>query len=84
MAKPLETDIPHLQAAGVCALIKTLMMLQSRQIPPQPEFAGPRNQRFPNLEALNVRIAGDSLTLKPSPAGNGTIRIFLNSFDASV
>ena len=72
------------QAAGVCALIKTLMMLQTRQVPPQPEFPGPINHRFPDLAARNVFIANRNMSLKPSPLAKGTLRVFLNSFDASV
>ncbi|PHH81287.1 hypothetical protein CDD82_1118 [Ophiocordyceps australis] len=80
----VKANIGHGEAAaGVCALIKTLMMLQTRQIAPQPHLPGPRNHEFPDLEALNVRIAGANMTLDPSPLAKGEVRIFVNSFDAS-
>ncbi|KAJ5594738.1 Beta-ketoacyl synthase [Penicillium hispanicum] len=80
----VKASIGHGEAAaGVCALIKTLMMLQTRKIPPQPVLPGPINHRFPDLAARNVHIAGPNMRLRPSPLANGTIRLFLNSFDAS-
>ncbi|PHH60504.1 hypothetical protein CDD81_1594 [Ophiocordyceps australis] len=80
----VKANIGHGEAAaGVCALIKTLMMLQTRQIAPQPQLPGPRNHEFPDLEALNVRIAGANMKLEPSPLAKGEVRVFLNSFDAS-
>ncbi|KHN94383.1 Beta-ketoacyl synthase [Metarhizium album ARSEF 1941] len=80
----VKASIGHGEAAaGVCALIKTLMMLQSRRIPPQPELPGPVNHRFPNLGARNVHIAARNMRLEASPVAEGTLRVFLNSFDAS-
>ncbi|KAF5135174.1 Non-reducing polyketide synthase ZEA1 [Metarhizium anisopliae] len=80
----LKANIGHGEAAaGVCALIKTLMMLQSRQIPPQPDLPGPINHRFPDLAARNVYIAARNMRLEASPVAKGTLRVFLNSFDAS-
>lgn len=60
------------------------MMLQSRQIPPQPDLPGPINHRFPDLAARNVYIAARNMRLEASPVAKGTLRVFLNSFDASV
>lgn len=77
------TDPPE-QAAGVCALIKVLMMLQTRRIPPQPALPFTINHRFPDLAVRNVHIAGPGMVLRPSPVADGKLRIFLNSFDASV
>ncbi|KYK61102.1 polyketide synthase [Drechmeria coniospora] len=80
----LKASIGHGEAAaGVCGLIKTLMMLQSRQVPPQPSLPGPINHRFPDLASKNVYIASRDMSLKASPSAKGTIRVFLNSFDAS-
>ncbi|KAK2592067.1 hypothetical protein QQS21_010228 [Conoideocrella luteorostrata] len=80
----VKASIGHGEAAaGVCALIKTLMMLQSRQIPPQPDLSGPINHRFPDLAARNVHIAARNMRLEASPVAKGTLRVFLNSFDAS-
>ncbi|KAK5999172.1 Non-reducing polyketide synthase PKS16 [Cladobotryum mycophilum] len=80
----VKASIAHGESAsGVCALIKTLMMLQTRKIPPQPDLPGPINSKFPDLISLNVHIASRGMTLSPSPTSDGTLRVFLNCFDAS-
>ena len=74
-------------AAGVTSLIKVLMMLRDRKIPPQPGIPFKLNHNFPQLDKVHVRIAGLSgkdMTLKPSPAAlDGKIKCLVNSFDAS-
>jgi iterative type I PKS product template protein len=70
-------------AAGVTALIKSLLMLRDRVIPAQPGWPFKINHRFPALEPCHVRIATQLNTLKPSPKGNKKIKIMVNSFDAS-
>lgn len=74
-------------AAGVTSLIKVLMMMREKRIPPQPGYPFKVNRNFPSLEALNIRIAGtggrDS-TLRPSPASrNGKVKCLISTFDAS-
>ena len=70
-------------AAGITSLVKVLMMMKEQKIPPQPEMPFKVNHRFPPLEKMNVHIANGDLTLKPSTAGDGKTRVFLNSFDAA-
>lgn len=72
------------QAAGVTSLIKVLMMLRERKIPPQPGSPFVVNHNFPALADINVHIAGRDMMLKPRPGGDGKIKVLLNSFDASV
>ena len=71
------------QAAGVTSLVKILMMLRDREIPPQPDAPFKINRNFPPLEKLNVHIAGKNMKLRPRPDGDGKVRVLLNSFDAS-
>ena len=71
------------QAAGVTSLVKVLMMLRDREIPPQPDAPFKINRNFPPLEKLNVHIAGRNMKLRPRPDGDGKVRVLLNSFDAS-
>lgn len=66
------------------SLIKVLMMLRERIIPPQPDLPFKVNHNFPPLEKINVRIAGKGMALRPRPGGDGLIKVLLNSFDASV
>jgi iterative type I PKS product template protein len=74
-------------AAGVTSLIKVLMMMAEKKIPPQPGYPFKLNRNFPNLEASHVRIAGvgsKDLTLRSSPTSrNGKIKCLVSSFDAS-
>lgn len=76
-----------MQAAGITSLIKVLMMMQERKIPPQPGIPFKLNHSFPRLETVHIQIAGMSgknMTLKPSPvATDGKIKCIVNSFDAS-
>ncbi|MCJ1403878.1 hypothetical protein MMC11_007101 [Xylographa trunciseda] len=80
----VKANVGHGEAAaGVTSLIKVLMMLRERKIPPQPGMPFKVNHNFPALDKINVRIAGKNMTLKPRPGGDGKIRVLLNSFDAS-
>lgn len=76
--------IKLLQAAGVTSLIKAIMMLRHRQIPPQPGWPFELNKKFPELARSNVRIATRITPLVASSKGNGKIKVAINSFDASV
>jgi acyl transferase domain-containing protein len=71
------------QAAGICSLIKTLMMLRTHKIPPQPGMPFKLNPLFPDLLSKNVYIASKGMTLRPKKTG-APLRVFVNSFDASV
>ncbi|PVH97121.1 putative polyketide synthase [Periconia macrospinosa] len=84
----VKANVAHGEAvAGVTSLIKVLMMMKEKKIPPQPGLPFKLNRKFPRLENVNVRIAGignKDLTLKPSPASSdGKIKCLVSSFDAS-
>ena len=80
----VKANVGHGEAAaGITALIKVLMMLRERKVPPQPGMPFKINRNFPQLDKINVRIAGKNMVLKPRPGGDGKIRVLLNSFDAS-
>ena len=74
-------------AAGVTSLIKVLMMLREKKIPPQPGLPFKINHNFPDLDALHVRIAGrgtKDVVLRPSPASrDGRIKCLISTFDAT-
>ncbi|KAK7700140.1 putative PKS/NRPS-like protein biosynthetic cluster [Diaporthe eres] len=70
-------------AAGVTSLIKTILMLRERAIPPQPGWPFTLNPTFPPLAKHNVRISTKTTSLKPSPKGDKKIKMLVNSFDAS-
>ncbi|KAK5991366.1 Non-reducing polyketide synthase PKS16 [Cladobotryum mycophilum] len=70
-------------AAGVTSLIKVIMMLRERQIPPQPNWPFKLNQNFPPLAQLNVNISTKTGPLRPSPNSDKRVKMLVNSFDAS-
>ncbi|KAI2634211.1 putative polyketide synthase [Hypomontagnella submonticulosa] len=70
-------------AAGVTSLIKVLMMLRDRVVPPQPGWPFQLNHKFPPLDKLNVRIATKKSDLRYSVLGDKKLKILVNSFDAS-
>jgi hypothetical protein len=60
-------------------------MMQERRIPPQPGMPFKINHHFPDLNKMNVYLAGQSDgELQGSSLADGKLRVFLNSFDASV
>ena len=68
----VKANVGHSEAAaGVTAVIKASMMLETGLIPPQVGADQPLNPQFPNLDEINVRIADKPATLKPSPTGDG-------------
>lgn len=80
----VKANIGHSEAAaGVTAVVKASMMLKTQLIPPQVGASEPLNPAFPPLDDINVRIAGEVATLKPSPNGNGKNKILVNNFDAA-
>lgn len=72
------------QAAGVTSLIKTILMLRERTIPPQPGWPFKINKKFPPLAQSNVRIPTKPTSLQASSKGGKQIKVLVNSFDASV
>ncbi|KAI6092709.1 putative polyketide synthase [Hypoxylon rubiginosum] len=70
-------------AAGVTSLIKVLMMLRDRVVPPQPGWPFQLNHKFPPLDRMNVRIAAKKLELRSSPLGDKKLKVLVNTFDAS-
>lgn len=79
----IKANIGHGEAAsGVCALIKTLLMLRENAIPPHCGIKGTMNKNFPtDLRERNVNIA-----LKTTPflrPVDGSRTIFLNNFSAA-
>lgn len=82
----VKASIGHGEAAaGVTSLIKVLMMMRDRVIPPQPGWPFTLNRNFPSLDKLNIKIATkQALDLRASPRGDGKIKVLVNSLDASV
>ncbi|KAI0970338.1 putative polyketide synthase [Xylaria arbuscula] len=80
----VKAAVGHGEAvAGVTSLIKVLLMMRDRVIPPQPGWPFKLNEHFPVLDKLNVNIATKKMDLKPSSLGDKKLKILLNSFDAS-
>ncbi|KAJ4361265.1 hypothetical protein N0V95_002034 [Ascochyta clinopodiicola] len=78
----VKANIGHGEAAaGISSLLKVLLMLRERRIPPQPGVPFKVNSKFPDLDRLNVRIATQPSSLQP--AADGKRRAFVNSFDAA-
>ncbi len=72
-----------LQAAGVSSLVKSVLMLRERRIPPHPGMPCKLNHKFPPLEKLHMKISEKARPFD-SHSKDGKRRIFLNNFDASV
>ncbi|QGA19833.1 hypothetical protein EYB26_007528 [Talaromyces marneffei] len=71
-------------AAGVTSLIKVLMMMRDRKIPPQPGWPFTLNRKFPALDKLHVSITTKhGVDLRASPRGDGKLKLLVNSLDAS-
>ncbi|MEH1125591.1 SDR family NAD(P)-dependent oxidoreductase, partial [Micromonospora sp. CPCC 206061] len=71
-----KTNVGHLEgAAGITGLLKTVLSLWHRQIPPSLNYATPH----PNipLDTLNLRVAD---ALQPWPAGEGPLVAGVSSF----
>lgn len=80
----LKAAIGHAEgAAGVSSLIKAILMMQKRIIPPQPGWPFKINHNFAALDAAHVKIADGTAPLRPSRDGNGLAKIIVNSFDAA-
>lgn len=77
-----KANIGHGEASsGVVSLIKAMLVLKHSRIPPHVGIKGKINAGFPDLEALNVRIAFQSAAF---PRKNGKKRtILVNNFSAA-
>lgn len=71
------------QAAGITSLIKGILMLQHKAIPPHPCAEAPLNGQFPALYQNNIHIPRESLPFNPC-AEDGRRRILINNFNATV
>lgn len=81
----LKAAIGHAEgAAGVSSLIKAILMMQKRIIPPQPGWPFKINHKFgAALDIAHVKIADGTAPLRASRDGNGLTKIIVNSFDAA-
>ncbi|KAI4250705.1 MAG: hypothetical protein LQ352_005291, partial [Teloschistes flavicans] len=80
----VKANVGHGEAAaGVTSLIKVLMIMKERIIPPQPGQPFEVNRNFPPLKRMNIHIADQDSKLHPRPQGDGKAKVLLNSFDAS-
>nr|XP_036586274.1 polyketide synthase [Colletotrichum truncatum]KAF6796681.1 polyketide synthase [Colletotrichum truncatum] len=80
----LKAAIGHAEgAAGISSLIKAILMMQKKTIPPQPGWPFKINHKFANLDAAHVIIADGTSPLRASRDGNGLAKIIVNSFDAA-
>jgi acyl transferase domain-containing protein len=72
----VKTNIGHLEAAaGIAGLIKVVLSLQHRTIPPSLHYHSP-NPHIP-FDALNLQVQNE---LKPWPAGSGPALAGVSSF----
>lgn len=60
------------------------MILRKGLIPPQPGMPFQLNPKFPTLDKRHVKIAAGKTSFERRPTGDGTRKILLNNFDASV
>ncbi|KAJ4422359.1 Type I Iterative PKS [Gnomoniopsis sp. IMI 355080] len=80
----LKAAIGHAEgAAGVSSLIKAILIMQKRIIPPQPGWPFKINHNFADLDAAHIKISDGTAPLRPSRDGNGLAKIIVNSFDAA-
>lgn len=80
----VKPNLGHGEAAsGVTSLIKALMILRKRMIPPHVGIKGRINTRLPPLSALNTHIAFEKTAFLPRAGGDGKRRILVNNFDAA-
>ncbi|KAK8016787.1 polyketide synthase [Apiospora rasikravindrae] len=80
----LKAAIGHAEgAAGFSSLIKAILIMQKRIIPPQPNWPFKINHKFPDLDKVHIKVADGTAPLRPSRDGNGLAKIIVNSFDAA-
>ncbi|MDT0381516.1 SDR family NAD(P)-dependent oxidoreductase [Streptomyces sp. DSM 42041] len=72
----VKTNLGHLEAAaGICSLIKTVLALRNRELPPSLNFETP-HPRIP-LESLRLRVATE---LMPWSGSDGPLAAGVSSF----
>ncbi|KAL2831415.1 hypothetical protein BDW59DRAFT_157843 [Aspergillus cavernicola] len=80
----VKANMGHTEAAaGAVSMIKAVMALQKRTIPPQPGAPFKINRNFPPLKEMNVRIADDKIEFHKPLGGNGKRKVMVNNFDAA-
>ncbi|KAL4940586.1 hypothetical protein BDV06DRAFT_223961 [Aspergillus oleicola] len=80
----VKANVGHTEAAaGAISMIKSILALQARVIPPQPGVPFKINHNYPSLDELNVRIADDKIDFRAPTSGNGKRKVMVNNFDAA-
>ncbi|KIA76012.1 polyketide synthase [Aspergillus ustus] len=80
----VKANLGHTEAAaGAVSVIKSVMALQRRIIPPQPGVPFKVNHNYPDLKNLNVRIADAQIEFHKPTGGNGKRKVMVNNFDAA-
>ncbi|KAL4952403.1 hypothetical protein BDW69DRAFT_185487 [Aspergillus filifer] len=80
----VKANVGHTEAAaGAVSMIKGILALQSRVIPPQPGVPFKVNHNYPSLADLNVRIADNKIEFRKPAGGNGKRKVMVNNFDAA-
>ncbi|KAH9825742.1 Conidial yellow pigment biosynthesis polyketide synthase [Teratosphaeria destructans] len=76
-----KANVGHSEASsGVVSLIKSIMVMQKGVIPPHVGIKGQINANFPDLQALNIRIASRMTQL---PASRKPRTMLVNNFSAA-
>lgn len=71
----------RVQAAGMSSLLKSILMLEKKIIPPQAGMPWRINPKLPRLQDFNVTIPSEPKDFELK--GNGPRRILVNNFDAA-
>ncbi|MCJ1313534.1 hypothetical protein MMC25_007213 [Agyrium rufum] len=80
----VKANVGHGEAAaGITSIIKNLLMLKKNIIPPHAGIKTKLNHKFPDLDAMNVKIAREPTAFKARPNGDGRRKIMLNNFNAT-
>ena len=67
------------------SLIKSIMLFrESEAIPPQPGWPFKLNPKLPRMDKMNIKVADGKAPFLSRPSGDGTKRLLVNNFDASV
>ena len=77
----IKSNLGHAESAsGVTALIKSIMMLQKKTIPPHVGIKGTINKKFPDLNVRNIKIAFKTTSIE----NNGKpLSMMVNNFSAA-
>ena len=77
----IKSNLGHAESAsGVTALIKSIMMLQKKTIPPHVGIKGVINKKFPDLSIRNIKIA---LTTTSIENDGKPLSMMVNNFSAA-